>query len=98
MPIPGKCSEEHKDRQDGPCRAVNARRIVAAAIRSPWWCAGPNAISNAIGYTKFRSRSQDAMIRVYDEAGNVIETSTRVSSKRGERDETKSRHTAKRGG
>jgi hypothetical protein len=23
---------------------------------------------------KFRSRSQDAMIRVYDEAGNVIET------------------------
>ena len=30
--------------------------------------------SNAIGYTKFRSRSHDAVIRVYDNAGNVIET------------------------
>jgi hypothetical protein len=28
----------------------------------------------AIGYAKFRSRSHDAVIRVYDEAGNVIET------------------------
>jgi len=34
----------------------------------------PNAVSNAVGYAKFRSRSQDAVIRVYDEAGNVIET------------------------
>jgi hypothetical protein len=25
-------------------------------------------------YAKFRSRSHDAVIRVYDEAGNVIET------------------------
>jgi hypothetical protein len=35
--------------------------------------AEPNAISNAIGYAKFRSRSHDAVIRVYDAAGNVIE-------------------------
>jgi hypothetical protein len=28
----------------------------------------------AIGYAKFRSRSHDAVIRVYDAAGNVIET------------------------
>jgi hypothetical protein len=33
----------------------------------------PNAISNAISYAKFRSRSHNAVIRVYDEAGNVIE-------------------------
>jgi hypothetical protein len=26
------------------------------------------------GYAKFRSRSHDAVIRVYDAAGNVIET------------------------
>jgi hypothetical protein len=26
-----------------------------------------------IGYAKFYSRSHDAVIRVYDEAGNVIE-------------------------
>jgi hypothetical protein len=30
--------------------------------------------SDAIGYAKFRSRSHDAVIRVYDDAGNVIET------------------------
>jgi hypothetical protein len=29
---------------------------------------------DAIGYAKFRSRSHDAVIRVYDESGNVIET------------------------
>jgi hypothetical protein len=34
-----------------------------------------SAISNAIEYAKFRSRSHNAVIRVYDEAGNVIETS-----------------------
>ena len=38
------------------------------------WYGGPNAISNAIGFAKFRSRSQDAVIRVYDAAGNLIET------------------------
>jgi hypothetical protein len=38
------------------------------------WHAGPNAVANAIGYTKHRSRSHDAVIRVYNEAGNVIET------------------------
>jgi hypothetical protein len=31
-------------------------------------------VSDAIGYAKFRSRSHRAVIRVYDEAGNVIET------------------------
>ena len=34
----------------------------------------PNAISNAIGYAMHSSRSADAVIRVYDTAGNVIET------------------------
>ena len=29
---------------------------------------------DAVGYTKFFSRSHDAVIRVYDDAGNVIET------------------------
>jgi len=31
----------------------------------------PDAINYAIGYVKFRSRSHDAVIRVYDEVGNV---------------------------
>jgi hypothetical protein len=38
------------------------------------WYGDPNAVSNAIGYAKFYSRSHDAVIRVYDETGNVIET------------------------
>jgi hypothetical protein len=38
------------------------------------WYGEPNAASNAIGYAKHRSRSHDAVIRVYDAAGNVIET------------------------
>jgi hypothetical protein len=38
------------------------------------WYAGKNAINHAIGYAKHRSRSHDAVIRVYDEADNVIET------------------------
>jgi hypothetical protein len=38
------------------------------------WYGEPDAIINAIGYAKFRSRSHDAVIRVYDDAGNVIET------------------------
>ena len=33
----------------------------------------PDAVSNAIDYAKFFSRSHDAVIRVYDDAGNVIE-------------------------
>ena len=35
---------------------------------------GPNAISNAIGYAEHFSRSHDAVIRIYHDAGNVIET------------------------
>ena len=38
------------------------------------WYGEPNAASNAIDYAKFYSRSHDAAIRVYDEAGNVIQT------------------------
>jgi hypothetical protein len=38
------------------------------------WYGEPDAITNAVGYAKFYSRSHDAVIRVCDEAGNVIET------------------------
>jgi hypothetical protein len=46
------------------------------------WYDGPNAISNAIGYAKHFSRSHDAVIRVYDEAGNVIETHEQLRNAR----------------
>ena len=38
------------------------------------WYDGPNASENAVDYAKFYSRLHDAVIRVYDAAGNVIET------------------------
>jgi hypothetical protein len=38
------------------------------------WYGEPNAVSNAIGYAMHSRRSHDAVIRVYDVAGNVIET------------------------
>jgi len=37
------------------------------------WYGEPGAITNAIGYAKFFSCSHHAVIRVYDDAGNVIE-------------------------
>jgi hypothetical protein len=38
------------------------------------WYGEPNAVANAINYAKFFSRSHDALIRVYDAAGTLIET------------------------
>jgi hypothetical protein len=44
------------------------------------WYGEPNAASDAIGYARFFSRSHNAVIRVYDAAGNVIETQEHVGS------------------
>jgi hypothetical protein len=38
------------------------------------WYGEPNAISNAIGYAQHYSRSHNAVIRVYDSSGNLIQT------------------------
>jgi hypothetical protein len=38
------------------------------------WYGEPDAAGNAIDYAKFFSRAHDAVIRVYNDAGNVIET------------------------
>ena len=43
------------------------------------WYGEQNAISNATSYAKVFSRSYDAVIRVYDDVGNVIETHQRTS-------------------
>ncbi len=37
------------------------------------WYGEPNAISNAIDYATFYSGSHDAVIRVYDDAGNGLD-------------------------
>jgi hypothetical protein len=40
----------------------------------PLWYGEPDAISNAINYAKFFSRSNDSVIHIYNHTGNVIET------------------------
>jgi hypothetical protein len=38
------------------------------------WYAGEQSVGNATGYARFYTRSRDAVIRVYDATGNVIDT------------------------
>ena len=43
--------------------------------RGPIWYAGPDAVRNAVSFAKYcsRSRSRWAIIRVFNESGNVTE-------------------------
>lgn len=61
---------------EGSSRAsrMDFARFVHALPFGRLWYGEPNAISNAIDYVEFYSRSHRAVIRVYDEAGNVIDT------------------------
>ena len=55
------------------CRCRHRRGVDLISDALPFgglWYGEPNAI----GYAKHLSRSHDAVIRVYDAAGNVIET------------------------
>jgi hypothetical protein len=57
--------------RSAPGRVESATKDAEAARRrSDFRCAA----IRAIGYAEFFSRSHPAVIRVYDEAGNVIET------------------------
>lgn len=50
--------------------------LVSELFRyGPIWYAGPDAVRNAIAYAKYRShfRSQRAIIRVLDHAGDVLQ-------------------------
>jgi hypothetical protein len=40
----------------------------------PIWYAGPDAVRRAIAFAKYCSRSRWAIIRVFNESGNVTET------------------------
>jgi hypothetical protein len=58
-----------------PCKDHRGIDLISDALPfGRLWYGEPNAVSNAIGYPKFYSRSHDSVIRVYDETGNVIET------------------------
>ena len=62
------------------------------------WYAGPDAVANATGYAEHSSRTHDAVIRVYDEAGNVSKRTSTQASSRSRNVETKSRHAVRRDG
>jgi hypothetical protein len=53
------------------CHRREAVRAGGTTMKRTWTIIG---VSDAIDYAKFYSRLHDAVIRVYDEAGNVIET------------------------
>ena len=56
-------------RRDKPTGAV----LISDALPfGRLWYGEPNAVSNAIGYAMHRSRSHDAVVRIYDESANVI--------------------------
>jgi hypothetical protein len=61
----------------GVCPRKDHRGVDLISDALPFgrlWYGEPNAIGNAVGYAKHYSRSHHAVIRVYDAAGNVIET------------------------
>jgi hypothetical protein len=65
-----------------PRRDHRGVHLVSDALPFGRLCCGePNAVVNAIGYAKHRSRSHHAVIRVYD-AGNLIETHERAGDQR----------------
>jgi hypothetical protein len=66
MNLSRRASQEYCSHPEGP---TNRWRATARV-----WYDGLNAVMNAIGYAMHNSRSADAVIRVYDEAGKVIET------------------------
>jgi hypothetical protein len=63
--------------------AISVRKLQNDALTDPisdalafgrLWYGDANAVANAIGCAKHHSRTHRAVIRVYDAAGNVIET------------------------
>jgi hypothetical protein len=58
-----------------PRKDRNGFDLVSDRLRrGPIWYAGPDAVRGAVAYAKYRSRSHRAIIRVFNETGNVIET------------------------
>ena len=71
----------HARRSEPPTWQLVRRDVDLVSDVLPFsqlWYGESNAISKAVGYARDHSRSHDGVIRVYDEAGNVIETHERA--------------------
>jgi hypothetical protein len=70
-----QCPPHNTFTKSGPRKDHRGIDLISDALPfGRLWYGEPNAISNAIGYAKFRSRLHRAVISVYDDAVNVIET------------------------
>jgi hypothetical protein len=74
MPVTVATKKNARLRSPTAQRSSRRRSASDALPFGRLWYGEPNAVSNAIGYAEFFSRSHDAVIRVYDDAGSVIET------------------------
>ena len=71
-----KCTEQEVY-EIRPRKDQDGFELISDRLRyGPIWYAGPDAVRNAVAYAKYRSwsRSHKAIICVFDESGNVIET------------------------
>ena len=69
------CNDGDSDARLRPCKDRRGLDLISDTLLfGRLWYAGSDATGNAIGYAKHRSRSHDAVIRVYDDAGDVIQT------------------------
>jgi hypothetical protein len=69
FPTPGRCSQ--RTFEVGPRKDHRGGDLISDALPfGRLWHNEPDALYNAIGYAKFRSRSHRAVICVYDSAGN----------------------------
>jgi hypothetical protein len=58
-----------------PCKDHRGVDLISDALPfGRLWYAGSDAVANAIGYAKHYRRSHHAVIRVYDDAGDMMET------------------------
>src|SRR5215472_2135725 len=69
----GSWSGDHKKFRRSSRRAGKRRKQAGNGIKVSFHLAYESR-ARAIDHARFRSRSADVVIRVYDEAGNVIET------------------------
>jgi len=79
---PRRLERSRKGTRERRCYEVRPRKdkrsvdLISDALPfGRLWYGEPDAISNVVGHAKFfQPFTHDAMIRVYGEAGNVIET------------------------
>jgi hypothetical protein len=75
QPLAGVMTSSQHVYEVRPCKDKRGVDLISDALPfGRLWYGEPNAIRNAIDYAKFFSLSRDAVVRVYDETGNVIET------------------------